>query len=206
MTAPVETITLAIPGVHDLAALQRDAEENAPAYALVTVDNANDYELADALLSDVARRKADVLAMRKSATGPMYTAVKTVEAWFRPLLTALEASERALKDAMGKYRVALEAREREARELAAKAAEARDAPTLIEALTVATEAAAKPAGRATARYVWAVESVDASALPREWMVPNMTGLETAARMHKGDEPPVVPGVVFVRRAIIGARK
>jgi len=206
VTAPDTTLTIAIPGVHNLAELQREAEENAPAYALVTIEDANDYTLADTLLTDVAQRKAEVLAMRKSATGPMYTAAKTVEAWFRPLLTALEASEAALKRVMGAYRIALEKREREARELAAKAAEASDAEALVTALTVASEAATKPAGRATARYVWTVESVDASALPREWMVPNMGGLEAAARAHKGDEPPVVPGVVFVRRAIIGARK
>jgi hypothetical protein len=200
------TLTIAIPGVHNLAELQREAEENAPAYALVTIEDANDYTLADALLTDVAQRKADVLAMRKSATGPMYTAAKTVEAWFRPLLTALEASEAALKRVMGQYRIALEKREREARELAAKAAEASDAKALVTALTVASEAATKPAGRATARYVWAVESCNPPAMSREFLVPDVSRLEALARAHKGDEPPIVPGVVFVRRAIIGARK
>jgi hypothetical protein len=206
VTAPTESITLAIPGVHDLAALQRRAEEELPVYEGIVVTHGGEYGLADELLSDVARRKAEVLAMRKSATGPMYTAVRTVEGWFRPLVTALEASERALKDAMGAYRVALEKREREARELAARAAETHDATALVNALTVASEAGAKPEGRATARYVWAVESVDAAVLPREWMIPNMAGLEACARNTKGDDPPVVPGVVFVRRAIIGARK
>jgi hypothetical protein len=206
MTAPASTLTIAVPGVHDLATLQRRAEDDLPVYEAIVVTDADAYTLADELLSDVARRKADVLAMRKSATGPMYVAVKTVEAWFRPLVTALEASERALKTGMGAYRLACAEREREARELAAKAAETRDAGALVEALTVATEAGAKPQGKATARYVWAVESCNLPAMSREFLVPDMPALETLARTHKGDEPPIVPGVTFVRRAIIGARK
>jgi hypothetical protein len=145
--------------------------------------------------------------MRKSATGPLYGVIRTVEAWFRPLVVALESSEKTLKGAMGAFRVLREREEREARELAARAAETNaPAEELVAALTVASTAAAKPDARATTRFMWRVETVNPHAMPIEWLMPNIPALDKMASRHKGDEPPVVPGVTFERVAQIGARK
>lgn len=201
-------LTVNVPAsVADLATDQRKAEELAVALAeRFVISSADEYTLADEMLSEVARRKAAVVAQRKTATGPLYGVIRTVESWFRPLVTSLESCESSLKRAMGAYRVALEAREREARELAAKAAESDDADGLVEALTVANAAAAKPESRATTRFMWAIESVDAEKLPHDWFVPDMARLEGLARSTKGDAPPVVAGVTFKRVAQIGAKK
>jgi hypothetical protein len=200
-------LTVMVPvSAADLATEQRKAEALAETLCGVVVESAEEYTALDEVLSEVARRKAAVLDMRKSATGPLYGVIRTVEAWFRPLVTSLESCEGSLKLAMGTYRVAQEKREREARELAAKAAESGDAENLVEALTRATEAAAKPDARATTRFMWAIKSIDTNELPRELMVPNVPAINRIAADYKGDAPPVVPGVTFERIAQIGARK
>lgn len=200
-------LTVMVPAnAAELATDQARAEELAKALATFAVASPEEYSLADDMLSEVARRKAAVLDMRKSATGPLYGVIRTVEAWFRPLVTSLESCESSLKGAMGKWRVLCAEREREARELAAKAAESGDAGTLVEALTVATEAAAKPDARATTTFIWRVKECNPVAMSREFLVPDLPRLEKLARAHKGDAPPVVPGVTFERIAQIGARK
>jgi hypothetical protein len=202
-------LTVMVPAnAADLATEQSRAEELALSLSTMgAIESADEYTALDTILSEVARRKAAVLDMRKSATGPLYGVIRTVETWFRPLVTSLESCESSLKGAMGKWRVLCAEREREARELAAKAAESGDAGALVEALTVATEAAAKPDARATTRFMWVVESVDESELDRHmWMIPNYPKLESFAKSHKGDMPPEVHGVKFKRVAQIGAKK
>jgi hypothetical protein len=187
--------------------MQREAEADAPAYAELAVLDANDYTIADELLTDIVRRKDAAIAMRKEATGPMYTAARVIESWFKPLVSTLESCETHVKRAMGGYRLAQEAREREARELAARAAETNaPAEELIEALTVASAAATAPAGRATARFVWRVVVIDAQRLPREYWMPNVDALNKIAREHKGEDAPEIAGVVFERAAVMGARR
>jgi hypothetical protein len=199
-------ITLAIPtSAADVATLQRDAEANAPAIRAITVCDDDDYTFADAMLTDVVTKKDAVIAMRKQATVPLYQVIRTVESWFKPVVTALEASERHLKGAMGTYRAELAERERAAREAAAVAAESGDAAGMIEALTVAS--APPPDARATVRFVWAVKRIAADLVPRDWLVPDVARIEALAASTPGDgEAPVVPGVVFERVARIGARR
>lgn len=190
----------------DVARLQRDAETDAPLIRTVTVETAEDYAAADELLSEIVRRKDALVAMRKTATGPLYETIKTVEGWFRPVVQLLEGSEKHLKGELGRFRLRAAEEERKAREAAAAAAKAGEAEALLASLTTAAQAAAAPAGRATVGTYWAVESVDAAALPREYLVPDMPALTAMAKAHKGDTPPVVPGVKFVRAAKVGARR
>jgi hypothetical protein len=193
------------PDVRELATLQRAAEADAAALATLTVDvDATDL---DAFLTDVVRRKDAAVAMRKRATGPMYTAIKEIESWFRPLVTALEGAERHLKAVLGAQRLAALDAEREARELAAAAADVGDAGALLEALTVAADAGAKDGARATTRYAWTVKRISEDLLPDEWWTPNTAAIEAHAKGFAGDgDAPVIPGVVFERVALVGARR
>jgi hypothetical protein len=204
--APARTLTLALPpDVAELATLQAHAE--ADAVALAALDDTCSAADVDAFLTDVVTRKDAALAMRKRATGPMYTAVREVEAWFRPLVTALEGAERHLKGLLGKQRLAALELERNARELAAAAADEGDAGTMLEALAVAAGAGARDDARATTRYAWTVKRIAEDLLPDEWWTPNRDAIEAHAKGFAGDgDAPVVPGVVFERTAIVGARR
>lgn len=191
---------------HEVAALQVRAEAELEAWGKFTIDTAEEYAAVDATLSDLVRRKDAAVAMRKTATGPLYKATKTIESWFAPYLGALTALEHALKEGMGTFRLAQATREREAREAAAHAADAGDDGALLDALTVATEAAQAPAGRATVGFAWQVARVIDGMVPQEWWCVDRARIDAHARVWKGDEPPVIPGVVFERAAKIGARR
>jgi hypothetical protein len=201
-------ITVSIPpDVRELARLQREAEDDAAALACVDVADAVTLADADAFLTDVVRRKDAALAMRKRATGPMYTAAKEIESWFRPLMAALEGAERGLKNVIGAYRMRQLDTERQARELAAQAAEGRDPEALVTALTVAADAGAKDGARATTRYAWTVKRIIPDLLPDEWWSPDEARIAAFAKAAPGEgDEPVIPGVRFERVAIVGARR
>lgn len=200
-------VTLSVPATaHEVAALQATAEADLVRWHEFSIDTPEEYSAVDAVLSEVVRRKDAALEMRKSATGPLYKATKTIEGWFAPVVAALTALESRLKDGMGSYRLEQERKAREARELAAQAADTGDAGALVEALTVATEAAQPPAGRASVGFSWVVERVNADMLPDEWWCPDTVKIEAVAKAHKGDDAPVIPGVVFKRTARVGARR
>lgn len=205
--SPPTSIELAIPiDATEVSRMQASAEADAPAYAALVVADEADYTFADSLLTDVVRRKDALDTMRKSATAPMREAIKTVDGWFKPVLTLLADAEAHVKRAMGAYRLERDAREAEARAIAADAAAEGDAATLIEALTLAADAAEKPEGRATTTFVWTVKRVIRELLPTEYLMPDERKIAAVARAHRGEEPPVIPGVVFEREARIGARR
>lgn len=193
-----------------VAALQREAEAEAPTVRALVCRDADDYALADALLTDVVQRHDAATTMRGTATKPLYGVIRTVEGWFRPYLGTLESMRDSLKSAMGAYLVEQERTARTARELAAVAAETGDADTLIAALTIATESAEKPAGAARASFRWMVKRVAHELLMPEFIREAITvevaqaALRGTLAGYKGDDPPVVPGVIFERVANIGA--
>jgi hypothetical protein len=206
--ASVTKLAVSVPtNARDVAALQRQTESDAEAIALVEVTDEESYAFADALLTDIVQRKDAATKMRGEATGPLYQVIRTVEGWFRPLLDSCTGAEKHLKQVMGTYRLEQARLEKEARELAAAAADAGDGDTMIEALTVAAEAGAKPAGaRATTKFGWKVKRIAEDLLPDEWWTPDTARLDALAKAHKGDDPPIVLGVTFDRVAQIGAKR
>jgi len=188
----------------EVATLQHEAESLVPSVERLTIESADDYTFADGLLSELVRRKDAAVAMRKRATGPLKEAAREIESWFRPLVTALERCEAHLKGEIGRWRIDEDARALAARDAAAKAAQAGDVDAMHEALDTAT--APSTSGRSTVRYRWAVKRIVRDLLLPEWLVPDEKRIAKLAREHKGDEPPVVPGVVFEREAIVGARR
>lgn len=191
-----------------IAALQKTAEADAAeVVALVVVDSPETYTAADEILTELAQRKAGAVAMRKSATVPMYQAIRVVEGWFRPYVAALDTGIGHIKASMSAFRVAQDATERAARADALAAAEAGgDGVKLIESLTLAEEASQKPDGRASCAFGWKVARIVEDLLPDEWWTPDLAKIDVVAKSADGDELPVIPGVVFERVAKIGARK
>lgn len=191
----------------EVAALQLVAEADAKeVVSAIIVDCPEAYTAADEILTELAQRKDAAVAMRKSATVPMYQAIRVVEGWFRPLVAALDTAIAHTKGQIGAYRTERMRIESEARAAALTAAEADDGVTLIASLTLAAEAAEKPDGRASVSFRWSVKRILEDLLPDEWWTPDLTKIDVVARSTKGDEPPVIPGVVFERVAKVGARR
>jgi hypothetical protein len=165
------------------------------------------YTAVDAMLTEVVRDKDAAKAMQKQVTGPLYQVIGVVGTWFRPWIAARESAETHLKKLMGDYRLARAEAEASARETAAAAASANDSATMVQALATAADAAQRPESAATVRYVWRVERIATDMLPAEWWCPDVARIEQVAKDQGGDpEPPVIPGVVFKREAIIGAKR
>jgi hypothetical protein len=199
-------ITIPVPhAAHEVAAMQLEAE-TAGAFEDFTIDTAEEYTAVDAMLTDVVRKKDAVTKMRQSAVAPVKAGIKVVEGWFAPVLAAYERTETRLKGTMSEYRIKQHETERKARELAAVHITEGDSPALLAALATANDAATAPAGRATTTFVWVVERIAHDMVPAEYKITDEKRIAEIARTHKGDDPPVVPGVTFRRDARIGARR
>lgn len=192
----------------NLALAEREVEALSPveeAILQVKVQDNASYELADRMLSEAARHKADIVAKRKEATGGAYKTIKTIEGWFRPAIKILDRCEAHLKSELSAYRVKLEAGEREARAKALEAAQAGEHGAMTAALQVASDASGRPPGRSAATFEWRAASVDMAKLPRAYCAPDWDKIRAEAKTA-GDEPPTIPGVTFERNARISARK
>ena len=201
-------ITVAVPHTAEEArVLQSTAEaELLQIQTLKSIQSPEMYTDVDELLTHVVQDKDAAVAMRQSATGPLRTVVSTIEGWFRPWVRAREAAEKHLKGLMSSYNVERVRAEREARLLAAQAAQAGDAQGMLDALAVVGEVAGASVGGARVSFKWIVERINPDLLPDEWWIPNMAAIEAAAREAGGsEEPPIIPGVIFKRDASIGAK-
>lgn len=203
------TITTTVPtNADEVAALQRQAEADAPAYAALKVITVEDYAFADESLTEIVRRKDAAIEMRSSATKPLYQVIRTIEGWFRPLVQALEGAERHLKKEMGAYRVEQARLEREATAAAQLAAKGGDFGAAMEAAQIADDAAQKPAGaRSRVAMKWAVKSTDVMQMPAQYLLPDLRGLSAFARKHKDlTNPPKIAGVEFELVADVAAKR
>ncbi len=201
-------ITVSVPHTAEEAmALQRTAEtELAQIQTLKTIASPEMYTDVDELLTHVVQDKDAAVAMRQSATGPLRQVVNTIEGWFRPWVRARESAEKHLKGLMTAYNVDRARAEREARLLAAQAAQAGDAQGMLDALEVVGEVAGASVGGARVAFKWIVERVNPDLLPDEWWIPNMAAIEGAAKQAgSSEDPPIIPGVIFKRDATIGAK-
>lgn len=188
--------------------VQHRAQELAPiekALTAVKVKDAASYQQADAMLSEAAREHAELVALRKEATGPAYKSIRTIEGWFRPALQSLDRCIAHLKGELGAYRVQLEAAERDERAKALEAAQSGEHGSMTAALQAASVAGVRPPGRSSATFEWRVATADPAKMPREYLAVDWSKLKIVAK-NAGDEPPSIPGVTFERHARIGAKK
>lgn len=199
-----EVMTLALPHTAaDVATLQRAAETEVAEYVEFTIETPEEFAAVDAALTDVVHRLDAVAAMQKSALAPLGALESVIRGWFRPVIEALQKTQTRYKGTMGAYELERRKREREARDAAAQAAST--GGDIVGPLTTAS-ALAERTGRATARVVWKVERIVRDLLPAEYLTPDEKKIAAVARAHAGDDPPVIPGVVFRQDVQIGARR
>ena len=118
----------------EVAKMQAEIEKDAPFLLTTEVVTAIDYSDADEILTDVVRKKDALVAMRKRATEPLKASAKEIESWFAPAVRTLCEVESFLKGKMGAYHQRLAEAKAAASSNVARAAEAHDAPALLEAM------------------------------------------------------------------------
>jgi hypothetical protein len=173
---------------------------------LIVKDPASAQEAAD-WRCDVKDEIKAIKAMKDEALKPMAEAEKRIRDWFRPVETALKETVEVLDQKIGEYDLANKQLQREAFERAADKHEAGDHIAARAEIQVANAHAGnrKPSGAST-REVWEAEIIDASAVPREWCLPDEKRIAALARTTPADTEPVqIPGVRYVRKAVVVGR-
>jgi hypothetical protein len=213
LAKPLVTLTVAglgLPFSRAEIAAEHDSDretlaELARGGALITDDAT--LATADATLSEIVRLKDELIARRQAAVTPTKKLIAEVESWFRPYVKDAEAAEAGLKRSIGAFRLAKADAER--RELAAARAAA-DEGRSNDALAhvQASQAIAAPDGaRTQTRFGWEVKRIAPDLLPDEWWIPDAARIAAVAKdAGASEEPPVIPGVVFERVAIVAARR
>ncbi len=166
------------------------------------LDNAFDNDFAASMLRDVKARHTPLETKRKAITVPLNSALREVNALFRPPRERLEDAEKILKNKIAGYLEGVEAKNAAALEVAAAAETLDEASTAI-ASVVSTEA---PKG-VSVRYVYRAIVVDEDALDRRFLSPDPAKIKAWAKEHADADgkPRAIDGVTFEREAVVASR-
>lgn len=173
---------------------------------LIVKDQASAQSAAD-WLGDFQSELKAIKEMKDSALRPMRESEQRIRGWFRPVEDALTRGVDVIKAKIGEYELANRQLQREAFTRAADLHEQGDHISARAEIVTANGHAAnrKPSGAST-REVWEAEIVDASAVPREWCLPDERRIAALARTTPADTDPVqIPGVRYVRKAVVVGR-
>lgn len=206
--AKVETLSLKLPATaEDVAKLEAAAADLASLQAEIEVTDDASYGAADELLTQAVQLLDAAKICRSSVTGPVYKAIKEVEARFKPAMSQLEGFILRAKTEIGRYRTTLANEAHAARQAAALAAQTGDADGLVDSLNAADALSAPVVGAgAKVKIRWVVKRITPELLPfPAWWCPDEAAIQEVALAHKGEEPPVIPGVVFERVAAVSAK-
>lgn len=176
------------------SAYLKDAEEALPEIKSFDILSDDDKDFAADLLREIKGKHKTVEERRKEITVPLNKALRSVNDMFRPVLKALEQSEKLLKGKIVDY---VERKEVERRKALVEASQTKDAAKATEALERATITSA-PEG-VNIRYRWVFEVVDPDKVPRELCSPDPKKIGVK---KPGTE---IPGVVWKQEPIVSAR-
>ena len=142
---------------------------------------------------------------RKALVAPLKTEAAEIDARYREPRRALERIEGMLKTRLAEVHAAAERARTAALAAASEAAQAGDA----EAARVAVVQASAPPPETpgvSVRYKWIPATTDITRIPREYMTVDVGKLQLLAKGNTGPTPPPpVPGIEWIREAIVAAR-
>jgi len=188
------------------AELQARAEE----YELVLeeleklqIQTPEDYEFVGEQLQYIKGLFKEIDLRRKAAVAPLNKAKGVLQGWYKPPLNFLEKCEKALKQEIGRYQLALKQANADAMRRAAEASQRDD----FEAVQRASQAIQRRPERAgiSVRDVWKYRVVDKLKVPEDFKVVDHSKLEALCRSSKSVKPTPVPGIEFYQDAQVIAR-
>lgn len=171
-----------------------DAQSVASFLESTPIDTDSAAQWAVDVAHQLRAQRKELEAERDSVLRPLNDAVRRIRGWFRAPVTVLDAAEQTIKSKVLAFRA--EQKREQMRALAAAATSHAELAQATEATT------AKPDGMSE-REVWSAEIVDASALPREYLVPDQKRLDQLAREQKSALS--IPGVRPVSKKILVLR-
>lgn len=191
----------------ELATLQAAGEALATTAATFTCPDDPSYQALDGILSAVLGELDVIDATKRTVTDPLRAAIKATDKLFAPVIAPRDAVVVMCKRLMADYQTAKALAERTARALALQAAKAANDAGMAAALTVAASVAAPVDAGAQTRWRWVVKRIIPDLLPDEYWTPDEKKIGALAKAWPGksEDPPVVPGVVFEREALIAGK-
>lgn len=170
-----------------------------------TIDNDDELQVFSALLVDTVRERKLIETMRDEVLSPIKAALKaataTIDALFKPTLSAKEASELKLRELVGGYQQLKAAEQRRLMSEAAAAAQARKPAELTTALIAAGEAAPKKIASVGVKETWVARIKSPDLVPYEWCTPDEKRIQAHAKATPIDRDPTpIGGVLYERVA------
>jgi hypothetical protein len=152
----------------------------------------NSDEMQKAAEQALASVKADLKELENSRTGntkPINMVKKEIDSWYKPAKGLLSECKGLLEGKLKTYRAKCQA---EAERLQAEARDAGAPDVVRDALVAANEA--RPVDNDGTAYIdrWKAEVVDASLLPREFLMPDLKAIEAVVKEKKDAHG--IPGV------------
>lgn len=183
--APPESVELVTQNLHV------DASGAGEIIKAMVISTATEFETAIAITTDVKAQRARVEELRQSFVGPMNLSVKRINAFFKPVDLAYAEAEATLKTKILAYR---DQQEREREKLLKEAEAEGQGGSYATAASIIDQAEATVVPKVvnfSVTKVWDGEIIDASKLPREYLVPDVAKLKAVTKACKGD--PKIPG-------------
>jgi hypothetical protein len=166
-----------IPDADIQASLIQEAADAKEALAMIEefeITEQSDYDFANEALGDAKSAWKALERRKKTATKPINAALKEIRSWFKPAQDFYGHAERILKNKLVEaHRKAAEVQDAALR--AAQAAHAEANPAAVrEALVQSQAAEIQQADNVSIVKSWAFEITDAAALPRKYLMPDVT--------------------------------
>lgn len=161
----------------------------------IEIDGQDDFGAVGELLTEIKRRSKALETARKEITAPMLDAKKKVDDLFRTPLDLLTRCEGVLKAKVQAY---MRQREAEVLKQISDPAAA-DAAALVPAAAMAT----LPTNMSE-RRVWTFEVVDASLVPRDFLLVDSEKVREAIKAL-GGENVVIPGIRIFQEKQLSVR-
>lgn len=203
--AKVTTAPIAV-APETLALVKREVTAVEKMAAAVVVNSSESLTSAVEILGRIKTAQKVLEGKKMAITKPINAALKEVRSLFAPFERALEQSESFIKAQMMEFKQAEDRRVFEAEAKIRALAEAnRIKPAIAEkrlAAVVQAPATQVQSERGTIQFrtVRVVEIVDAALLPREYLVPDMSAIRTAALAGVA-----IPGVIVKEETQVAAR-
>lgn len=175
----------------------------------ISVTTPAEYETAGQMLVAIKGRIKEVEEKRKSWVEPLNKTVKSINAFFKPVITEWEVVVEGLKVAMLAYQQVAAAEKTKAFEAAKQLAmQGIITGTGIDAaqyqqLAATASAHAPAAAGISAREHWSWRVVDATKVPREYLGIDVTKVNAA--VHTGKGATSIPGIEVFRDDIMAVR-
>jgi len=204
-SAPETGVAVVMPEVDAFTAkLAREGGEVVAFCESLVISKEADRVFASNAMAEIAANHDTADAKRLSWVAPLKKVAADIDATFRPGLRALKQAEALLKSKIGAWDVA-QAQARAAL-LTASVEAARNGNAAAAEQTYEQAAAFVPATTgASSKIVWTGEVLDAAAIPREYLMPDVTKLEKVTAAHGAD--PGIPGWrAFATAAVRTSRK